>query len=46
MARFVITVSPAGLLTMLDAPAYSVTENGAVAFAEWWAAYRHLGIFV
>src|SRR5690606_14685296 len=41
---FVSTASAAGLLTMIDAPAYSVTKHGAVAFAEWLAAtYRHKG---
>ncbi|GAA3960396.1 SDR family oxidoreductase [Gordonia caeni] len=45
--RFVVTASAAGLLTMLDAPAYSVTKHGAVAFAEWLSAtYRHRGIVV
>ncbi|NUR97799.1 MAG: SDR family oxidoreductase [Kribbellaceae bacterium] len=45
--RFVVTASAAGLLTMLDAPTYSVTKHGAVAFAEWLSAtYRHRGIVV
>ncbi|SHK16986.1 Short-chain dehydrogenase [Pseudonocardia thermophila] len=45
--RFVVTASAAGLLTMLEAPAYSVTKHGAVAFAEWLSAtYRHRGIIV
>ncbi|MGB3708883.1 SDR family oxidoreductase [Gordonia sp. (in: high G+C Gram-positive bacteria)] len=45
--RFVVTASAAGLLTMLGAPAYSVTKHGAVAFAEWLSAtYRHRGIVV
>jgi len=45
--RFVVTASAAGLLTMLDAPAYSVTKHGAVAFAEWLSAtYRHRGVVV
>lgn len=45
--RFVVTASAAGLLTMLGAPAYSVTKHGAVAFAEWLSAtYRHRGIRV
>jgi NAD(P)-dependent dehydrogenase (short-subunit alcohol dehydrogenase family) len=45
--RFVVTASAAGLLTMLGAPAYSVTKHGAVAFAEWLSAtYRHRGIEV
>lgn len=45
--RFVATASAAGLLTMLEAPAYSVTKHGAVAFAEWLAAtYAHRGVRV
>ncbi|MEJ9079120.1 SDR family oxidoreductase [Gordonia malaquae] len=45
--RFVVTASAAGLLTMLGAPAYSVTKHGAVAFAEWLSTtYRHRGIVV
>lgn len=45
--RYVLTASAAGLLTMLDAPAYSVTKHGAVAFAEWLSAtYRDRGIVV
>lgn len=45
--RFVVTASAAGLLTALDAPAYSVTKHGAVAFAEWLSTtYRHRGIVV
>jgi NAD(P)-dependent dehydrogenase (short-subunit alcohol dehydrogenase family) len=45
--RFVVTASAAGLLTMLEAPAYSVSKHGAVAFAEWLSAtYRHRGIVV
>lgn len=45
--RFVVTASAAGLLTMLDSPAYSVSKHGAVAFAEWLSAtYRHHRIVV
>ena len=45
--RYVVTASAAGLLTMLGAPAYSVTKHAAVAFAEWLAVtYRHRGIGV
>jgi NAD(P)-dependent dehydrogenase (short-subunit alcohol dehydrogenase family) len=45
--RYVVTASAAGLLTLLEAPAYSVTKHGAVAFAEWLSAtYRHRGIVV
>ena len=44
---FVSTASAAGLLTMIDAPAYSVTKHGAVAFAEWLSVtYRHKGVRV
>lgn len=44
---FVSTASAAGLLTMIQAPAYSVTKHGAVAFAEWLSVtYRHKGIHV
>jgi NAD(P)-dependent dehydrogenase (short-subunit alcohol dehydrogenase family) len=44
---FVSTASAAGLLTMVDAPAYSVTKHGAVAFAEWLSVtYRHRGVRV
>ncbi|MDO5503128.1 MAG: SDR family oxidoreductase [Actinomycetia bacterium] len=44
---FISTASAAGLLTMIDAPAYSVTKHGAVAFAEWLSAtYRHQGVRV
>lgn len=44
---FVSTASAAGLLTMIDAPAYSVTKHGAVSFAEWLSVtYRHRGIRV
>ena len=45
--RYVVTASAAGLLTLLDGPAYSVSKHGAVAFAEWLSAtYRHRGIVV
>lgn len=44
---FVSTTSAAGLLTMIGAPAYSVTKHGAVAFAEWLSVtYRHHGVRV
>lgn len=33
--RFVSTVSAAGLLAMLGAPAYNASKHAAVAFAEW-----------
>lgn len=45
--RFVVTASAAGLLTMLGAPAYSVTKHAAEGFAEWLAAtYGHRGVHV
>lgn len=45
--RFVVTASAAGLLTMIGAPAYSVSKHAAVAFAEWLdVTYRHRGIVV
>jgi NAD(P)-dependent dehydrogenase (short-subunit alcohol dehydrogenase family) len=45
--RFVVTASAAGLLTMLDAPAYTVSKHATVAFAEWLSVtYRHRGIVV
>jgi NAD(P)-dependent dehydrogenase (short-subunit alcohol dehydrogenase family) len=45
--HFLPTVSAAGLLTMLSAPAYSVTKHGALAFAEWLSAtYGDKGITV
>ncbi|MFI6980351.1 SDR family oxidoreductase [Embleya sp. NPDC050154] len=45
--HLVTTVSAAGLLTMLDASAYSVTKHAAYAFAEWMAiTYGAKGITV
>ena len=45
--RFLATVSAAGLLTMLGAPAYSATKHGALAFAEWLSAtYADRGVVV
>lgn len=44
---FVATVSAAGLLTMLGAPAYSATKHASLAFAEWASAtYGDRGIAV
>lgn len=44
---FISTASAAGLLTMIEAPAYSVTKHAAVAFAEWLSVtYRHHGVRV
>ncbi|SEF13401.1 SDR family oxidoreductase [Streptomyces sp. Ag109_O5-10] len=46
-ARFVSTVSAAGLLTMIGAAPYSVTKHAAYAFAEWLSlTYRHRGLKV
>lgn len=45
--RLVMTVSAAGLLTMLGNAAYAVTKHAALAFAEWvQASYAHRGITV
>lgn len=45
--RFVVTASAAGLLTMIGAPAYSVSKHAAVAFAEWLSVtYKHRGVVV
>ncbi|AKU17870.1 SDR family oxidoreductase [Luteipulveratus mongoliensis] len=45
--RYVVTASAAGLLTMLGAPAYSVTKHATESFAEWLAAtYGHRGVKV
>ncbi|MFF7249070.1 SDR family oxidoreductase [Embleya sp. NPDC008237] len=45
--HLVTTVSAAGVLTMLDASAYSVTKHAAYAFAEWMAiTYGAKGITV
>lgn len=45
--RYVMTVSAAGLLTMLGSPAYTATKHAALAFGEWLSAtYGHRGIVV
>ena len=44
---FMVTASAAGLLTLVESPAYAVTKHAAVAFAEWLRiAYGRKGIVV
>lgn len=43
--HFVMTVSAAGLLTMLGSATYSVSKHAALAYAEWLSAsYGHRGL--